>query len=219
MTVACSTEQDETQRAQADYTERAILAKCRLRQPHIAIREDGGIHPSSPPRSPLSIRPNPSSTPLRIGAFEGVPDRRCYRDPRSANRSARPSPSSQAARTAPTQYTGNFRPARMEIAVPSAAPGTETLKAAKDDFDHIRALVGLPDGDDSDGLARSPIPTTGRSPARSPCPGPEPVPHDADPSGDTWKINTPSAHANGPGRGVRGPNRAPVWGTNPRSER
>jgi hypothetical protein len=35
-------------------------------------------------------------------------------------------------------------------------------------------------------------------------PGPESVPDDADPSGDIREINSPSAHANGPGPGVRG---------------
>jgi hypothetical protein len=48
-------------------------------------------------------------------------------------------------------------------------------------------------------------------------PDPESMPAGVDPLGDIREINFPSAHANGPGRGVRGrTERLPGW-RNPRS--
>ncbi|WP_051798392.1 hypothetical protein [Streptomyces sp. NRRL S-337] len=47
-TSATHAERDEAQRAQADYAEKAVLAKYRLRQLRIAIREGGGTPPHLP---------------------------------------------------------------------------------------------------------------------------------------------------------------------------
>ncbi len=46
-------------------------------------------------------------------------------------------------------------------------------------------------------------------------PGPESVPDDVDPLGEISEINSPSAHSNGPGRGVRGRVRALPGGETP----
>ncbi|GGP84569.1 helix-turn-helix domain-containing protein [Streptomyces melanogenes] len=50
-TATTTAKRDEAQRAQADYDELAVLAKYRLRQLRITIREDGG----TPPRLPVEL--------------------------------------------------------------------------------------------------------------------------------------------------------------------
>lgn len=72
--------------------------------------------------------------------------------PRPARSSALPAPSATAGITAHTPYARSFRPARTAADGSFARGGYGSLKAAQADLDHVRALLGLAEADDPEGI-------------------------------------------------------------------